>query len=128
MAKFNLVLKLLNAVGITINPAVEETQQRRLGGGKTPVVATVTAAGDTDVRVPATGKALRVFWVCAINDPAGSSSPQIKIKLGTKELYRAWAVAHWEVFDGAVDEKLTVNLSAVGTVLFTAHVDEFTPP
>lgn len=116
------------------NLAVESKQDTqidrltsRYGGGKTAVVATVTGSGDTAVHAPAEGNAIRLFWVSAINDPDESASPLIKIRIGGTEVYRAYAVAHWEVFEGAVDEELVVNLSAAASVAFTAHIEEFTP-
>ena len=99
----------------------------RYGGGKTAVVATVTASGDTTIHTPASGNAIRLFWVSAINDPDEASTPLIKVLIGSTELYRTYAVAHWEVFEGAANEVLKVNLSAAGSVAVTAHIEEFTP-
>lgn len=96
----------------------------RYSGGKTATVATVTALGDTTVKTPAGGKFLRIFWVYAINDPDQGASPLIKIKLGTTELYRGFAIAHWEVFDGAIGDSLVVNLDGTASVAVTAHYQE----
>lgn len=104
----------------------EATQLRRYGGLKTPAVATVVAMGDTTILTPTMGNRIRLFWVSAINDPVAVSAPLIKILLGTTEVYRAYAVAHWEVFEGVVNAPLIVNLSAAGSVAFTAHLQEFT--
>ena len=107
--------------------ATSALQSGRYGGGKTPVVATVTASGDTTVHTPAAGKAVRLFWVSAINDPDEAASPLVKVKLGATEVYRAFAVAHWEIFEGVVDAPLVINLSGAASVAVTAHVQEFTP-
>lgn len=90
----------------------------------TPVVATVTASGDTTIHTPAAGKAIRLHWVAAINDPDEATSPLIKISLGATELYRAYAVAHRQQFVGAVGAPLVVNLSGAASVAVTAHVEE----
>lgn len=106
---------------------VDATPTNRFVGGKTPVCATVTDAGDTVVHTPAAGNAIRLYWVSAINDPDESTTPLIKISIGALECYRAFAVAHWEPFEGEPDEELVVNLSAAGVVAVTAHIEEITP-
>lgn len=90
-------------------------------------VVTATSSGDTTIHTPASGKAIRLIWVSAINDPDESSTPLIKILLGNTELYRGYALSHAQVFEGAVDEVLKVNLSAAASVAVTAHLIEFTP-
>lgn len=104
--------------------ATEATQNKRYGGGTTPVVVTATNIGSTNIHTPAPGKRIVLRWIEAINDPTASTPTQIKIKLGATELYRVWAVSHWEEFTGGVDESLTIELSAPGTVLVTAHIKE----
>lgn len=106
---------------------VDGSTTNRYSGGKTAVVATVTASGDTTIFTPGSGNAVRLFWVSAINDPDESSTPLIKVLIGSTELYRAYAVAHWEVFEGAANEVLKVNLSGAASVAVTAHIEEFTP-
>lgn len=96
----------------------------RFGGGKLAITAQVTLSGDTTVHTPAAGKKIRLFWISALNDPDAAQSPRIIVKFGTSELYRAYAVAHWEVFDGAVDQPLVVNLDQTGDVAVTAHYVE----
>lgn len=101
--------------------------QSRYKGGLAPVVATVTASGLTIIHTPAAGKAIRLFWVSAISDPDASASPLIRLKIGALECYRSYGIAHWERFDGAADEPLTVTLDEAGSVAVTAHLEEFTP-
>ena len=106
-----------------------ESQQaliNRYGGGKTPIVFTVTAAGDTTIHTPDSGKAIRLFWITAVNDPDEATSPLIKVTL-TDEIYRVYALAHWEVFEGAVNDPLIINLGGAASVAVTAHIEEFTP-
>lgn len=120
------VVDLLSDTGDAI-PTKDATASRRYAGGLTPIVATVTAAGDTTIHTPATGKAIRLYWVSAINDPDLSATPLVKIKIGALECYRVFAVAHWEIFEGAANETLVINLSETASVAVTAHIKEFTP-
>lgn len=99
----------------------------------TPIVATVTAAGDTVIHTPAAGMRIRLHWVSAINDPDEAASPLIKIGFGPTggpigtEAYRTYAVAHRQTFESAADEDLIVNLSGAAWVAVTAHIEEFAP-
>lgn len=90
----------------------------------THVVDTVTASGDTTIYVPATGKAIRLRWIYAINDPAATTSTLIKVRLGATELYRVWALSKRQVVTGAVDAPLIINLSNTGTVAVTVLLEE----
>jgi hypothetical protein len=116
-------LRELQADG-SLGPLVttaETADEARFGGGKLSATAQVTAAGDTTVLTPSAGMALRVYWVSAINDPDASQSPRIIVKFGSTELYRAYAIAHWEIFQGQVDQPLVVNLDQSGDVAVTVH-------
>jgi hypothetical protein len=104
--------------------AVLNALEYRYSGGKVPATETVTASGDTTVLTPATGQAIRLFWVSAIADPDAVAPPLITVKLGALECYRAYAIAHWEVFEGAVDAALVVNLSEAADVAVTVHYQE----
>ena len=88
------------------------------------VVATVSSGGDTVVHTPAAGKAIRLRWVYAVNDPTASAAPLIKISLGGQEKYRAWAISKRQRVTGPVNGALVVNLSAAGTVAVTALLEE----
>lgn len=121
-AQLNLTLSALRDA---ITGAIQATQTaQRYGGGKTPVTATVAAEGDTTIHTPAAGKKVRLSWVTAINDPDESLSPVISVKIGALECYRGYALSHWEVFDGAVDAALVINLSHAASVAVTAHLEE----
>ncbi len=113
----------------TSTDVIESNTNNRYSGGKTAATATVTASGDTTVITPAAGNAIRVFWVSAINDPDETTTPLIKVKIGSTEIYRGYAIAHWEIFAGAADETVVVNLSGlvVNGVAVTIHYEEFTP-
>mgnify|MGYP006138002335 FL=1 len=101
--------------------------QNRFGGGKTPVPFTVTASGDTTIHTPASGKAIRLFSIDALTDPDQSTTPLIKVLIGSTEKIRGHAIGKWEIFTGAADEVLKINLSEGSSVSGTAYIEEFTP-
>ena len=105
-------------------PVADASLTLRYGGGKSVAVATVTSSGNTTILTPSSGKSLRLYWVSAINDPDEAATPLIKISLGAAEIYRVYALAHWEVFTGAADASLTVNLSDAASVAVTVHYEE----
>lgn len=111
------IAQLTSAFESAVNATVEVTA----------VAVTATAASETTVHTPAAGQAIRLHWVSAINDPDASNNPLVQVKLGSTELYRAYAVAHRQVFEGAADEALTVTLDQTGSVAVTAHLVEFSP-
>lgn len=88
------------------------------------VVATVSASGPTVVHTPATGRRLRLHWIYAINDPAASSAPLIRVLLGAEEKYRVYALSKRQMVTGPVDGALTIDLSAAGSVAVTALLEE----
>lgn len=90
----------------------------------THVVATATASGDTTIHTPAAGMRVRLRWIYAINDPASTSPPLIKVKLGSTEIYRVWALSKRQLVLGAVDAPLVINLASSGTVAVTAILEE----
>jgi hypothetical protein len=93
---------------------------------KTKLVHTsvVTASGDTSIITPSSGKSIKMYWISAINDPDSSTSPLITIKIGTTSYYKAYAIAHWEIFTGAVNDSLIINLDEAGSVAITVHYEE----
>lgn len=90
----------------------------------THVVASVTASGDTIIATPAAGKAIRLHWLYAINDPSATTPPLIKVKLAAVEIYRVWALSKRQQKTGAVNGTLVVNLSGTGNVAVTAIYEE----
>lgn len=90
----------------------------------THLVATVSDSGDTVIHTPALGKAIRLKWIYAINDPVATTVPLIKIRLGSNEVYRVWAIAKQQRKTGAIDAPLIVNLSTTGAVAVTAIFEE----
>lgn len=108
---------------VIVDPAVAN----RYAGDKLAKTAQVTASGETVVHTPAAGKAVRLFWVSAINDPDASASPRIRIGFqGAGDyLYSAYAIAHWEIFEGAANQAVVVDLDQAGAVALTMHYEEF---
>lgn len=101
----------------------------RYSGGLTPLCATVTAIGDTTILTPSAGMALRVYWVQAQNDPDVATQARIIARFGAAglELYRNYAVSHWEPFTGGVNQELRVNLDVAAPgrgVTVTVHYKE----
>lgn len=90
----------------------------------THVVATVTDAGNTVVHTPAAGKAIRLRWIYAINDPTASEAPLIKVSLGGEEIYRVWALSKRQRITGPIDGPLVLNLSLAANVAVTAVLEE----
>jgi hypothetical protein len=88
------------------------------------VVATVTSSGDTTIYTPASGKAVRLHWIYAINDPSATVAPLIDVKLGTTAIYRVYALSKRQLKTGSADESLIVNLSVAGSVAVTAILEE----
>ena len=107
--------------------STEATLANRFGGDKEAATAFVTSLGSTTILTPAAGKKLRVYWVSAINSPTEPTTPLIQVGfVGADDyLYAAYAIAHWEIFEGEVDQPLEVNLDGSGAVAVTVHYEEF---
>jgi hypothetical protein len=110
-------------------PALEGTFDERYSGGKSAYATTVAAAGDTTLVTPASGNAIRVVWVAAIPSPDNAGANRVRFKFGAAgaPFYEAYALAHWEVFQGAVDVPLVLNLATNEPVSITVHYREVTP-
>jgi hypothetical protein len=95
----------------------------------------VTAAGDTDVYIPGSGKRIRLKWAGFSSSPAMPATTKAKIRFGSNAAFYGWwmgapgAFAHGVVREGAVDEKLTVNCSvapgASTPLIVNLDVEEF---
>lgn len=105
--------------------AIRSDLDERYSGGKTAYATTVTNAGVNSLIVPTTGKALRVVWVSAIPSPtAGANRLQFKFSGGGTPFYEAYAVAHWEVFTGPVNQPLLLVTETADPVSVTVHYRE----
>lgn len=107
--------------------AIATALDNRYGGGKTAVNFTVTAAGDTTIHTPASGKAVVLYSITALTDPDQSTTPLIKVLIGSTEVRRGYAVSGWEISTGAADEVLKINLDGTSSVSGTAFIKEVTP-
>lgn len=92
----------------------------------THVVATVTAAGSTTIYTPATGNAVRLRWLYAVNLPTADTAPLIDVALGATPVYRAYALSKRQRKTGPTNGALTVSLSVAGSVAVTAILEEVT--
>ena len=84
----------------------------------------VTAAGDTTIYTPATGKRVRLRWVYAINDPSSATPARITIKLGGVVKYIVYGLSKRQVDTGPIDGALVINLSQAGNVACTFRIEE----
>ncbi len=104
------------------------TEEARFSGSKLSYVSTISTSGDTIAITPTTGKSIRVFWVSFVPNPDNTSAVLVKIGFGTTtistEIYRGYAMAHWEVFTGSINEQLIINTSLSQSVAFTIHYQE----
>lgn len=127
-------MSLVNEFGAL---SLEETQQLILSAlgeidsGEKELshhVVDVTAAGDTTLLTPAAGKAIRVRWIYAINDPAATSPRKIKIRFAENaDFLNVFAISKRLVKTGGVDEALNINLNGAGDVAVTIIYEEITP-
>lgn len=88
----------------------------------TPIVS---AVGDTTVLTPPSGRRLEIHWVAAMSDPDDALTPLITVRFaGGSELYSNHVLQHREIFTGAVNEALVVNLDELADVALTIHYRE----
>lgn len=88
------------------------------------MVATVTASGNTTVHAVSPGRRIRLHWIYAINDPSSTTTPLIKVFLGSDEKYRVYALSKRQLATGPVNGNLVLNLSTSGSVAVTALIEE----
>lgn len=93
---------------------------------------TLSTSGDHDVYVPVSGYRVRLKWVGFSSPDSNTATVLATLKWSgaTGSIY-AWdlsapgAFAHGTVREGAVDEKLVVNLDGAQTVRVNLDVEEF---
>lgn len=89
----------------------------------------VSAAGDTTLYTPASGKKVRLHWVFMSASQDNNVEVLAKIKLGSTVVYSTYlgnpgAFGHRETVEGAVNEVLKINLSAAESVAVNWTVTE----
>lgn len=100
----------------------------RYTGGKSSYGVVVAAANETILLNPAPGNYLVVYWVAFVPDSDNATTNLVTIKFdGGTTLYVGYALAHWEPFEGAVDQNLIVDMEAADPVAITVHYEEITP-
>lgn len=136
-----IVVPVANADGTPIagtsGGALETTQlgvkadlDYRYSGGKTAVSRTIAASGNTDLIVPAAGHHLEIYWISFIPNSDNVASNLVKLGFGTSlgaittELYRSYAMAHWELFVGGTDQAFIINTGTAEPVAVTVHYKE----
>lgn len=94
----------------------------RYSGGKLSYASVISTSGNNVVITPTVGKSVRIFWVAFIpnSDNASANLVTVKFTAGAT-LYVGYALAHWEVFTGAVNDTVTVNLQNAQSVAVTIH-------
>lgn len=94
----------------------------RYSAGKLSHAELIQAAGDTALVTPASGTRIRLVWASVIPSSDNSNANLAKLRFGSNDpIYVAYAMAHWEVMDGAVDEVLYINLASAEPVAVTVH-------
>lgn len=78
---------------------------------------------------PAAGKFLRLVWVLVVPNPDNLFANRVRVKFGAagSPLYEGYALAHWEIFNGGIDQPLILNTQTADPVSVTVHYREITP-
>jgi hypothetical protein len=103
--------------------------------GNDPASIALTAATASDltssvplVISPASGNAIRLWWVMATPDPDNDNSGYVTVNLAPHgDIYVLDVVAHRQRFDGGTNEDVTVSVTGAGAYRATVHYEEFTP-
>lgn len=97
--------------------------RRRFGGGKSAYAAVLTANHDI---IPAFGKKIRLYWVAFIPNKGNASANLVTVGFvgAASSLYVGYAMAHWEFFEGDVNQPLRIGLSTGEPVAVTVHYEE----
>lgn len=109
---------------------IETDTDYRFGGGKTAYTATIAASGNTNLLTPSSGNRIQLYWLSFIPNSDNVSANLVKIGFGTTggsistELYRAYAMAHWELFTGTANQSLIINTASNEPVAVTVHYKE----
>lgn len=100
--------------------------QRRFGGAKLAYSGLLTS--DHLIDPSAVGNAIRVLWVAFVPSPDNSAANLVQVGFnGDVPFYTGYALAHWEVFEGAPDQAVLIDLATAEPVAVTVHYEEFVP-
>lgn len=138
MAKYNLLLKLLNKVGDLINPATEDTLSGRFNV-ITPHALDQDTEGTYLMAEAPSGEALRVNWIANQALAAvGEDAIEFSWKFDTEpegdggwrylnECAGSQPFMHGMRWEGAIDEHLYVRAVGAGRWFANADVQYFVP-
>lgn len=106
--------------------AQEKTLDRRFGN----TVKSWTNGGallttTTDI-TPTTGKKIRLLWLQALPNSDNDVANLVTVGFvgAAQALYCSYALSHWQMFDGAVDQALRITLANNRPVAVTVHYEE----
>lgn len=106
------------AQGNLLTPSYGISQ--RFAGGKTTESKVIETKGANTLVTPAAGKAITLYWIALVTPEANTAEVLAEVVLaGTPYswyLGRPGAFMHWEPVVGAVNEALSVTLSAAQKV------------
>lgn len=100
--------------------AKEATLARRYSpsSARSTAAALFSAAGDSAVVIPPSGKAVRLYWIALSTSQTNPGENLVTVKFGASgtPLYQWYmgnpgAFSHYEIVQGAVDQSLYVNLA-----------------
>jgi hypothetical protein len=102
--------------------AITGSEDTRFAGGKTPYAQVLSTAGDTTIVTPSGGQRVRMVWVAFVPNSDNTAANLVTVKFTTGSTpYVGYALSHWEVFDGPVNQPLVVNLANTQPVAVTIH-------
>lgn len=90
----------------------------------TPVGVKLTGSGDTLIYTPTAGKAIRLQWIYALNNPANVNPSLITIKLGGTTKFVTYGISKRQQITGPVNGTLVVNLDLPNNVAVSAVLEE----
>lgn len=116
----------------TTQLVVQADLDYRFSGGKTAYSNSIASSGDHSIITPASGKRIQVYWIAFVPSSDNTAANLVKLGFGTTggaistELYRGYALAHWELFTGTANQSFIVNTATAETVGVVVHYKEIT--
>lgn len=103
--------------------ALRTDMETRFISGKLSYGATLNTPGDNIVITPGSGQRVVVYWVAFIPNSDNTAANLVTVKFATSaiNMYVNYAIAHSEIFTGAINEVVTVNLTNTQPVAVNIH-------
>lgn len=98
--------------------------ENRYGGGRSSYSVVLSSAGVHQAVTPSAGKSIEVVWVAFIPNSDNPVSNLVSVGTANQTWYTGYAIAHWEIFNGGVDEPITVTTENEHQVAVTIHYKE----